>query len=272
MNYSPPQLFSNIESVPLYGGKSASLGKAIRAGLPTPNGYGLDHELVAGVSREDPEAIELVEPLYSKLSCALSVRSSAIGEDSAEASFAGQHLSILNITDEKSLINAVKEIHGSADSGSAHAYRERMKLSGAPKIAVAVQKLVFSETSGVLFTLHPTTHADERYIEASWGLGEAVVAGLVIPDIFRVSREGKILDRVAGDKDLEFIINPEGGVLEQGVEVDRIETLCLSDQQILQLNDLAEKCENLYGVKQDLEWAFYQNKLYLLQCRNITTF
>lgn len=271
MNYSPPQLFSDIKDESRFGGKSTSLGSAIRAKLPAPEGYGLDHELVEAIANEDAEAIALIGPVFSRLSSPLSVRSSAIGEDSLNASFAGQHLTLLNIIDETSLIDAIREIYESAHSESAHAYRKKMKIADAPKIAVAVQKLIFSEVSGVLFTLHPTTHADERYIEASWGLGEAVVAGMVIPDTFRVSRDGRILDRINGDKDLEFIINPEGGVVEQSVDVDRIEALCLTDEQLTQLNCLAEACEKHYGKGQDLEWAFYQNQLYLLQCRSITT-
>ena len=130
----------------------------------------------------------------------LAVRSSAVGEDSEEASFAGQHLTCLNVRSAADGVAAVAAIWRSAHSDSALAYRRRLGLTDSPRIAVVVQQLVDADCAGVLFTRNPLDGADELVVEAAWGLGEAVVAGLVTPDRFRVARDGTVLERVAGTR------------------------------------------------------------------------
>src|SRR4051794_29299694 len=139
---------------------------------------------------------ELVRPLGGPLA----VRSSAVDEDGADASFAGQHLTLLNVPSAADLSPALREIWWSANSDSAITYRKRVGLFTRPSVAVVVQVLLDPETAGVMFTRNPVTGADERMIEASWGLGEAVVAGLVIPDSYRVDRTGTVLERRPGLK------------------------------------------------------------------------
>ena len=107
---------------------------------------------------------------------------SPVDEDGADASFAGQHLTLLNVASLDDLTKALREIWWSANSDSAITYRKRVGLFTRPSIAVVVQRLLTPDAAGVMFTRNPITGADERMIEASWGLGEAVVAGLVIPD------------------------------------------------------------------------------------------
>ena len=113
--------------------------------------------------------------------------------------------------------SALSEIWWSANSDSAITYRQRVGLFTRPSVGVVVQVLVDPETAGVMFTQNPITGADERVIEASWGLGEAVVAGRVIPDHFRVDRSGAILERVAGRKSIVFRSLSDGGTVEEEV-------------------------------------------------------
>ena len=127
----------------------------------------------------------------------LAVRSSAADEDGADASFAGQHLTLLNVPSVDDLGAAVREIWWSANSDSAITYRQRVGLFQQPSVGVVVQSLLDPDVAGVMFTQNPINGADERLIEASWGLGEVVVAGRVIPDTFRIDRDGVVLERSA---------------------------------------------------------------------------
>jgi len=122
----------------------------------------------------------------------------------------------------------------------------------------------------VMFTRNPINGADERVIEASWGLGEAVVAGLVIPDRFRVDRSGEVLERTAGLKKVAIRTLPQGGTFEEQLSPELAEQLCLDDAGLAQLHDLADRCEEVYGPARDIEWAVADGRLYLLQCRAIT--
>src|SRR6185312_1047266 len=106
--------------------------------------------------------------------------------------------------------------------------------------------------------------------EASWGLGEAVVAGLVIPDSYRVDTGGSVLERRPGLKKIAIRTNATGGTREDDVGTDLAEQLCLDDRQLEELNGLAERCEHVYGPARDIEWAIAGGTLYLLQCRAVT--
>jgi len=108
-------------------------------------------------------------------------------------------------------------------------------------------------------------------IEASWGLGEAVVAGLVIPDTFRVAGDGTVLERTPGLKRTAIRTLPDGGTFEEQVPKERTETLCLTDTHLAQLHELAARCEEVYGKARDIEWALADDTIYLLQCRAVTT-
>jgi pyruvate,water dikinase len=108
-------------------------------------------------------------------------------------------------------------------------------------------------------------------VEAAWGLGEAVVAGLVTPDRFRLTRDGTVLERVAGEKDLSVTLGPRGGTQEVAVPVERVRALCLDDRALAALARLAEQCESVFAGARDLEWAFAGESLHLLQCRRVTS-
>ncbi|MBL4821168.1 MAG: PEP/pyruvate-binding domain-containing protein [Gammaproteobacteria bacterium] len=254
----------------LFGGKCVSLGVALRAGLPAPDGYALSVELVVQITAADEPVINAVKSLFAELAPAVAVRSSAVGEDSEAASFAGQHVSVLNVMTPDAMIMAIRQVYDSAATPEALAYRKKMGIADEPAIAVVLQQQIQSEISGVMFTRHPLSGDSERYVEASWGLGEAIVAGLVVPDGFRIANDGSIIERIVGEKDIKLVSTSTGEVEEVEVDTDKVEALCLNDHQLSQLHELATACEDIYGRNIDIEWAFHAGKLYLLQCRAIT--
>jgi pyruvate,water dikinase len=254
----------------LFGSKAVGLGDAARGGMPLPPGVALSGEIVEAIASGDDHAIEEVSEAIRSLTAPLAVRSSAVDEDGADASFAGQHLTLLNVPSSAQVTAAVREIWWSANSDSAITYRQRVGLFTRPSVGVVVQSLLDPQAAGVMFTRNPVTGADERLIEASWGLGEVVVAGRVIPDMFRVARSGEVLERTAGVKKVAVRSLPAGGTVEEPVDRDLIERLCLDDGQLAELNRLASRCEEVYGPARDIEWAVADGELYLLQCRAVT--
>ena len=253
-----------------FGGKAAQLAEALRAGLPVPRGVALSVALVDAVARGTGGAAGDVERAASLLRAPLAARSSAIGEDSDDASFAGQHLTCLNLSSAAEAAPAVINIHRSAHEGAAIAYRARLGVDEPPRVAVVLQELVDADCAGVLFTRNPLDGADEVVVEAAWGLGEAVVAGLVTPDRFRVARDGAVLERIGGLKDVAIVRSPDAGTRQSAIEGKRARKLCLTDGQLAQLAQLAERCERVFGGGRDVEWAYAGGTLHLLQCRAIT--
>ena len=263
--------FTKARETSLYGSKAVGLGDAARQGLPVPPGVALSGDLVEAVASGDEKAIEKVAKAIAALPPPFAVRSSAVDEDGAAASFAGQHLTVLNVHSAADVPGAVREVWWSANSDSAITYRQRVGLFTRPSVGVVVQTLLNPDVAGVMFTEHPVTGADERLIEASWGLGEAVVAGLVVPDHFRLDRSGQVLERKAGRKRIAIRSLPNGGTFEQQVPPAQVNQLCLDDAQLAALGELALQCEKVYGPRRDIEWAFQDGTLYLLQCRAVTT-
>jgi Pyruvate phosphate dikinase, AMP/ATP-binding domain/Cyclic nucleotide-binding domain len=254
----------------LFGSKAVGLGEAARSGLPLPPGVALSGAVVEAVAGGEKQAIEDVAKLVEPLGSPLAVRSSAVDEDGAEASFAGQHMTLLNVPGAGAVADALREIWWSANSDSAITYRQRVGLFRRPSVGVVVQSLLDPESAGVMFTRNPINGADERVIEASWGLGEAVVAGMVIPDNFRIDRSGQVLERTPGLKKVAIRTLPEGGTVEEKLSPELAEQFCLDDSQLEDLHRLAIRCEEVYGPDRDIEWAFAERQLYLLQCRAIT--
>jgi hypothetical protein len=253
-----------------FGAKATGLGAAARAGLPIPPGIALSGSLVDAVAAGEEHAVEELMTAARSLSGPLAVRSSAADEDGADASFAGQHLTLLNVPSVDDLQAAIREIWWSANSDSAITYRQRVGLFTRPSVGVVVQSLLDPAVAGVLFTQNPINKADERLIEASWGLGEVVVAGRVIPDSFRIDRTGTVRERTPGVKKIAIRAARDGGTIEETVAPDLVEMLCLDDNQLAQLNNLAVQCEEIFGPARDIEWAFADEQLFLLQCRAVT--
>jgi pyruvate,water dikinase len=262
---------AKAHEVGLYGSKAVGLGEAIRLGLPVPPGIALSGDLVEAIASGDHAAVERLAKAVRGLNGPFAVRSSAVDEDSASASFAGQHRTVLNVPTTADIPEAVREVWWSANSDSAISYRQRVGVLTRPSVGVVVQSLLDPAVAGVMFTQNPINGADERLIEASWGLGEAVVAALVVPDHFRISRDGEVLERKTGRKRIALRSAAGGGTVEEPVPPERVESCCLSDAQLGELNDLAARCEQAYGRARDIEFAFAGEKLYLLQCRAVTT-
>ncbi len=254
----------------LYGAKAVGLGQAIRDGLPVPPGVALCCTIVEAVAAGERPAIREVAKWVEPLDGPLAVRSSAIDEDGAAASFAGQHLTLLNVPTANDLTPALSKIWWSANSDSAISYRQRVGLFTRPNVGVVVQALLDPESAGVMFTKNPVTGADERVVEGSWGLGEAVVAGIVIPDHYRIARSGQVIERKPGLKRIAIRRAPGGGTVEEKMTPEMAGRLCLNDEQLAQLGRLADRCEQIYGPGRDVEWAIASGTLYLLQCRAIT--
>ena len=201
----------------------------------------------------------------------LAVRSSAVGEDSAEASFAGQHATKLNIHGPEMALLALIEIWKSGRTDNALAYRHRMGASLEPQVGVVVQRLVQSDVAGVLFTCNPVTGHDEIVIEAAWGLGESVVQGMVIPDRIRMTRAGAVIERIAGSKDIAIRKSPDGGTFQEAVAPQMARRICLGYPELRALHKLACHCDETFRAEHhDLEWAFQDNQVFLLQRRPIT--
>ncbi len=253
-----------------FGGKAVHLGAALRASLAVPPGFALSVRQVNRIAAGEPDAVAELRGLLDQVGPSVAVRSSAVGEDSANASFAGQHLTALAVRTQEGLLEAVKQVWSSGRSEAALGYRRRMGWQGEPRVAVVVQQLVEAECAGVLFTCDPMTGADERVIEGTWGLGEAVVAGLVTPDRYRISRDGRILERTPGEKDVAIRPLPDGGTHEVPVEPELVTALCLDDRRLGELHALASRCEEHFGARQDLEWAYVGSRLFLLQRRAVT--
>jgi pyruvate, water dikinase len=253
----------------LFGGKACQLAVAARAGLPVPAGVALSVPLVEAFAGRPRAAMVALGRALHALRPPLAARSSAVGEDSEQASFAGQHATWLNLPHSR-VAEAVRAIWQSAQSPAALSYRQRRGLPGDPRIAVVVQELVAADRAGVLFSRDPVDGSADLVIEASWGLGEAVVAGVVVPDRFRVGRDGSVRERTAGLKDMLVSPAPGGGTRQNKVPADRAREFCLDDSQLRDLVALALRCDEVFTGAHDLEWAFQARDLFLLQRRAIT--
>ena len=254
----------------VYGGKAVQLGAALRAGLPVPPGFALAHYLAPLVVGDRDAWAARLHEAQSRLGPIVAVRSSAVGEDSATASFAGQHATVLGVRGLAGAFAAIGEVLDSATTDAAIAYRKHLGLDPNVRMGVVVQKLVLADVAGVLFTRNPVTGRDERVIEASWGLGEAVVQGLVTPDRVRMDRGGRITERTPGEKDLAIRWSDHGGTEEVPVATALVHAPCLDDGMVAKLEALATRCEAVFGGTQDLEFAFEGETLFLLQRRAIT--
>ena len=263
-----PLLRAHDESV--YGGKAASLARSLQAGLPVPPGFALGTHHVEAVADGHAELLSNLRAAFAGLAGPCAVRSSAVGEDSEGASFAGQHVTILNVRHEDRVADAVMKVRDSARTESARAYRRTMGMDERPRVGVVVQRMIEPDCAGVLFTKNPLNGANERVVEAAWGLGEAVVSGIVVPDHYVLDEHGYVTGRLACEKDVALRSAPEGGTVEEVVPDDRVSALCLSDDMLAGLHDLASRCETFFGRGLDIEWAFADGALYLLQCRAMT--
>lgn len=256
-----------------FGGKAAQLAAARAAGLPVPDGWALGWAEAQALLRQDADAPDIDAALRAAVSSCgpVAVRSSAVGEDSGDASFAGAHLTVLGLVGGDAVADAVRRVSASAVDPGALAYRHRLAVDGAIRMGVVVQRMVAADVAGVLFTRNPVTGADELVIEAGWGLGEAVVAGLITPDHLRADLDGRILESTVGEKDLAIRLTPDGTTEETPLPPDMAGKPCLGDEQVRLLLRLVRACNEVYAhTAHDIEFAFAEGNLYLLQRRPIT--
>jgi pyruvate,water dikinase len=254
--------------------RAAKIQKII---METPLPEGLQKEIVESYIKLGLDSETHLEELY------VAVRSSATAEDLAGASFAGQQSTYLNVLGKEALLEAVRKCWASLFGARAIYYRAEQGFDQLEVgIAVPVQKMVNSDTAGVMFTIDPSNNdLDHISIEAAYGLGEVVVLGAVTPDRYLVDKktleitERSVfkqtwkLTRESGSSDTDDLSNLKKESIP--VEENLQEKQKISDEEITSLAKLALEIEKHYGSPQDTEWAIENKKVYMLQSRPVTT-
>ena len=207
------------------------------------------------------------------LAIPLAVRSSATAEDLPGASFAGQQETYLNVRGEQDLLRAVKRCWSSLWTPRALAYRRRQGIDpGDVGLAVVVQVMVSASAAGVLFTANPLTGArDEVVIDAAWGLGEAVVSGLVTPDHIVVDKATGLVKQIVVAEKTVLTLPTSSGTEQRAVEADKRSAQVLDAAQVAQLVRLGSSIEAHYSEPQDIEWCLAGDQFWIVQSRPITT-
>ncbi len=260
------------------GGKAAGFAILAAAGLDFPDGFVLAaeaHRHARGVGWKAGNPIPgttsaaVGDALASLPGAAFVVRSSAVAEDGAAASFAGQFETILGVS-RAEVAAAIAECWGSADNGRALSYLAA--CDDEQTMAVIVQPLVEADVSGVVVTVDPLTGDDSTLlVNASFGLGEAVVSGLVTPDEYRLARpDGGVVAATINAKELEIVRGSDGTLEERPLSVERSTARSLDTQQLRALWQGALAAEAALRCPADLEFAFAGGRLHWLQCRPLT--
>ncbi len=256
------------------GGKGASLGEMTGDGLPIPPGFVVTTKTYQDfLNQQFP--VEVEEQIFQALDKLgaerVAVRSSAVAEDSSSASWAGQLESYLNVKKE-GLIEAIRLCWGSIKSERALSYAAEQNLKEEDLVvAVVVQKMVESESAGVMFSVNPISKDNnEVMVEAGFGLGEMVVQGMITPDNFVVDKDSLEIK----SKDIQtqdtMLVFQDGENQEVPVPEEKKDKPALTDEQVKELVKLAIKIENHYKKPQDIEWALENGQFYILQARPIT--
>lgn len=223
-----------------------------------------------------PELFTAITQSYGCMgnNCHVAVRSSATAEDLPENSFAGQQETYLNICGLEELIAGIPKCFASLWSQRAIDYRkqtgfDKQKIS----LAVVVQEMVNGDVSGVLFSANPINNSrDEMVISASYGLGEAVVSGMVTPDTFIWdTKKNTVKDKVLGSKEITIVYDPILLTAKKETEIEQQKRYCLTTKEIELLTSMGKQIEQHYGYAQDIEWTIKGGQLYILQARGITT-
>jgi phosphoenolpyruvate synthase/pyruvate phosphate dikinase len=203
---------------------------------------------------------------------AYAVRSSATAEDLPTASFAGQQDTYLNVLGPAAILQHVSRCWASLFTERAIAYRLRNGLDHRKvQMAVVVQRMVFPRAAGILFTADPvTSNRKVASVEASFGLGEGLVSGLVNADVYKV-RDAEVIAKAVASKQLAIHASPAGGTEKQAIEPERQEQPALTDAQVVQLAQLGRRIEAHFGHPQDIEWCLADDRFQIVQSRPITT-
>jgi len=203
---------------------------------------------------------------------AYAVRSSATAEDLPTASFAGQQDTYLNIIGKEAILKHISKCWASLFTERAVTYRLQNSFDHRKvHLSVVVQKMVFPQAAGILFTADPvTSNRKVLFIDAGFGLGEALVSGRVNTDIYKV-RNGKVIDKKVSTKKLAIYALKDGGTKEQETLPERQNKQALTEEQILQLERMGRKIEAYFGCPQDIEWCLADDTFFIVQSRPITT-
>jgi pyruvate,water dikinase len=203
----------------------------------------------------------------------VAVRSSATAEDLADASFAGQQDTYLNIKGKEALLENIKKCFASLFTSRATYYRNKKGFKHEEtSLAVVVQKMVDSDKSGVMFSTDPTYKDDNIIIEAVYGLGEGIVSGMITPDKYILSKEGfKLLDKKIANKKIALTRNSGGDKLEVKLTDERSNAQVLKENELRGLSEIAVNLENHYQKPQDIEFAIENGEIFIVQTRAITT-
>jgi pyruvate, water dikinase len=289
-----------------FGGKSANLGELRAAGIPVPPGFaigaaayrafveatGIDGTIAAALPHGAEHAAKAIDeamrfaPLPDELRGELdlryaelgeppvAVRSSALGEDSQDATYAGQQETFLWVRGVEHLCDAVRDCWVSLYTPRAISYRAHLGVTDAA-MGVTVQEMIDAVVSGVMFTCNPVSGDPSMVaVNASWGLGLAVVGGETNPDDYLVSKvTGEVVRRTINSKDVEYVVEPSGrGTVRVEVPAERRVEPCLDDGVLAALVDLAKRVERHFGSHQDVEWAIDRSTgaLHTLQARPVT--
>jgi pyruvate,water dikinase len=297
-----------------FGGKSSALGELIAAGIPVPPGFavstsafrafveeaGLGGMIAAEMSRLSPSDVDSVGAASHAISQAMrfapvpdavrdevarryaelgeeapvAVRSSALGEDSQDATFAGQQETYLWVRGVDHVCDALRDCWVSLYSPPAISYRARLSDGEEPAMGVAVQQMVDAEVSGVLFTCNPVSGDPSMVaVNASWGLGLAVVGGEVTPDDYLVSKVTKeVVREHIHSKDIQYVPDAGGrGAVRADVPEERRGIACLDAATLVALVDVAGRIERYFGSHQDVEWVIARDGgLFVVQSRPVT--
>ena len=297
-----------------FGGKSTSLGELMAAEIPVPPGFaiatsafhaflsegGLEDriaEAIAGVRPDDVATVQSAADAIRDAVCAtevpdavraeiaaayaalgddvpVAVRSSAVGEDSGEATFAGQQETYLWVRGADHVVDAVRDCWASTFSAPAMSYRAKMAADRQPEMGVTVQLMVDAAVSGVMFTCNPVSGDPSIVaVNASWGLGLGVVGGEVTPDEYLLSKvTGEVVRRTVAAKHIEYRADPSGrGTVCVDVEEPRQSEPALDDDALAALVDVARRVQKYFGSHQDVEWALAQDgELFVVQSRPVT--
>lgn len=259
----------------LVGGKGLSLGELTKIGISVPSGFVVsakvfkafkDKSLSEGVQKE-------ILGAFDKLGVKkVAVRSSAICEDSKESSWAGQLETYLNI-DRDNLLESIRKCWRSIKS---QRVKEYAALTGMREedllVAVVIQKMVDSESAGILFTANPIAkNYNEIMVDFGYGLGELIVQGMITPSSFIIDKDTLGIKKRYLKAQEKMLISVDGGGKEVEVPIEKKNKPALSDDEIIKLAKIAIKIEKHYKIPQDIEWAIERGKLYIVQSRPITT-
>ena len=234
------------------GGKGSMLAQLYQAGFPVPNGFVVlpaafvEDELTDQAWSQIQSHLQQLRSENSQV--AFAVRSSAMSEDSAQASFAGEFETVLNVQTDKEINQAIHTVYHSRQNERVQAYSQVQGFDSAHEVAVIIQELVPADSSGVLFTANPINgQRDQAMISAAWGLGESIVGGMVTPDTLIVDKStGRVVTRETADKQV-LTVRLESGTTEQPVPDQFRRAAVLSDEKAAELVNLGVQIEKHFG-------------------------